>query len=455
MRGFAKIIARWLNRRGLPEWLALAAHGAGLGALLLAALSAWYRVPDVTALDGSLRAQEPAITWLFRVLCLGVVAGKLAPRSRANAGSRAASVCLAATLLFPTAVLFTAPHLAARGAWLWAQHDELTGYAGDIYTSQEVRDAEWQQRTVVVDEPIANRIAKPPAWSPANIEWGRLLEVAEWFGLSAWFGQCLARGWMLAIAGSILLLVADLAQRLRDGETPEKARPPRGLSRVLGAAAALLFMAVVARYFACAHRLATARDLARSGEAAAALAVLQRAAELWPALREDGAFYLQVGRLESALHRATPAAALDRARRLAEDGFTQQACDAMLAELTAAPPGSAAQRELVKSLLSHAIAELNSGQPRPAIALLEAVLAADPTHLKANYTMQLACVRTGRLEELRQLAARMRETYRFLNTPTKRSVLAAAHEHLAAAELAAGAPAQALAQWRLAKRPSK
>lgn len=443
MRRSATIILRALDRRGLPEWLALGARAVGLAALAIAALSSWYRVPDFAPLGEPLRSHEPAITWLFRTFCIGVLIGSVAWTKRRLP---LAAVLLGASLLYPTAVLHTAPQLAARVAWLWHQHDELTGYAGDIYTSQEVRDAGWHQRIVVVDEPIENRIVRTPGWNPANLEWGRTLEIAEWFGLSAWFSQGLSRGWVLAVAGSVLLLVAGV----------KSARVTQGRQIAWCGAVWVAALVIAALPFLLgAHFLSNARQLTRRGDDAAALAALHRAGRVLPALREDGAWLRQVGRIESALRRATPAAAFHRALRLKEDGFTQQARDAMLAELVAARPGSVEQRELVQGLLARAIAELNTGQPNPAMALLERIVSADPCHLKANYALQVACVRSGRLEELRTLTARMRETYRFLNTPTKRSVLAAAQEHLAAAELRSGTPEQALAHYRYARRLPK
>ena len=356
----------------------------------------------------------------------------LTPRTR-----KYAAALLLAVLLYPSLVLHTSPGIVARSTWLGNQHEQLSEYAGDIYASQENRDAGWQQRIVVVNRPLENRIFKLPAWSPANLEWGRFFEVMEWLGLSSWFAQALARGWVLALAGAALLL----ASRAR--ELSFSARPM--------AIAAGVFALATIPFFASAHFLNRARDLVRSGDYERALTALDRAAAALPAIREDGVFFLQIGRLESELGRDTPAAEFYRAQRLAEDGFTQQAQTAMLAALGHAEPGSVWQRELVKGLLTRAINELNSGQTHPAIALLEPILAADPCNLKANYALQIACVRAGHLEELRLLAARMRETYRFLNTPTKRSVLAAAQEHLAFAELQDGSPAQALAHWRNSK----
>ena len=436
-----KVFFQWLTSRSLPGLLAAAAGFSGVIFLGLSVFSRWFLVPEFSP-AGEVRGVEPAITWVFRAACVAVAFFAAARREHA---ARLACALLLALLLYPTAVLHSSPGLAARAAWLAEQHDQLTSYAGDIYTSQEVRDATWQQRILVVNQPLENHIFELPAWSPANIEWGRFFEITEWYGLSAWFGQSLARGWVLAVAGVGLLLLA---------RGRELACARRSAVRWLAVGATAFALAALP-FCAAAHFLSVARDLVRSGEYQLALTALDRAASAVPAIREDGAFFLQVGRLESESDLATPAAEFFRARRLAEDGFFQQAEAAMLAALPSAEPGSVWQRELVNGLLVRAGNELNSGQSTHAIALLEAILAADPCNLTANYRLQIACVRSDRLEELRLLADRMRETYRFLNTPTKRPVLAAAQEHLAAAELQGGTAANALAHSRNARSPWK
>ncbi len=414
-------VFRGLTSGGLPRLLAAAGRVAGVACLAIAALSHWFLVPG---------AIEPGVTWIFRGLCVAAVVTTRFTRRGA---------LLLALLLYPSAILHTSPGVAAGAAWLWHQHDQLTGYAGDIFTSQEMRDATWQQRIVVCDTPIPNRIIPLPVWSAGSFEWSRFFEIADWLGFSAWFSQCLARGWVLAMAGAALLFLTA------------PSFGSRSIARCL-VAASVVFALATLPFFLCGHLLARARDLSQRGHLTEALTTLDRAARVLPAIGEDGAFFLQRGALENALHFTTPAAELFRARQLEEDGDRQQAQAAMLAALRVAEPGGVRQRELVRSLLADAIDALNSGQTHSAIASLESVLNADPCNLKANYALQIACVRAGRLEALRPLAARMRETYRFLNTPMKRSVLAAAHEHLAFAELENGASAAALAEWRNSKR---
>ncbi len=452
-------LRQWFADRSLPALLATAAGFFGVVFLTLGAFLPWFLVaefvPAGAPFEGSVRGIEPGVTWIFRLLCLAVIGVAGGVKLRLFRASSTTSLALPAALLltlllYPIAVLHTSPGLAARTAWLWNQHDQLTGYAGDIYTSQEVRDATWQQRILVVNEPLDNRIFKLPTWSPANLEWGRFFEITEWFGLSAWFSQALSRGWVLAVAGTLLLLLA----RGREREFAEPGYIRRAVPVSLAVTFSVLACAALP-FFTAAHFLTRARDLVRAGDYHAALTALDRAAAVLPAVREDGAFFLQVGRLESELNLPTPAAEFYRAFRLARDGYTQQAEAAMLAALANAEPRSVWQRELVKGLLARAISELNSGQASPAIALLETVLAADPCNLKANYVLQIACARAGRPEELQLLVTRLKQTYRFLNTPTKRSVLASGQELLAAAELQRDRPTPALAHLRNSKRLPK
>ncbi len=443
---------------GLPGLLATAAGFLGPVLVVLGAFLSWFLVaeyvPADAPLEGTVRGIEPGVTLIFRAVCLIavtvlIVAARF-PQARRKHAARIAAALLLALLLYPAAVLHCSPNSAARAAWLWNQHDQLTGYAGDIYTSQEVRDATWQHRILVVNDPLDNRIFKLPTWSALNFEWGRFFEVADWLGFSLWFSQALGRGWALAVGGALLILLALGRERALV--------EPRFLRRFVGKSLALfavVFALATLPFFAAAHFLTRARDSVRSGDYEAALATLDRAATVLPSLREDGVFFLQIGRLEFELRRATPAAEFFRTQRLAEDGFAEQAQAAMLAALPTAKPDSVWHRELVKGLIIRAINDLNSGQTNPAIELLETVLAADPCNLKANYALQIACVRVGRLDELRLLAARMKQTYRFLNTPTKRAVLASAQEFLASAELQHGEPAQALAHWQFSKRLPK
>lgn len=439
----------------LPALLAKGAGWLGVGCLALGIVLPWLPLPEfdpgVAPFAGVVRGFEPGLVLIFRAACLlALLALAWGARGRHRHAVGLAAALLLTVLLFPVAVLRFAPATAARAAWLWSQHDQLTGYTGDIYTAQEVRDATWQQRILAVNEPLETRILELPTWSPANLEWGRLLEVTEWLGLSAWFAQTLGRGWVFAVGGAALLVLARGRERAlaEPGFFRRAVRPACAVGAVVIGLATLPF-------FTAAHHLAAARDLVRGGDPAAALAALERAASAVPAVREDGIFFLQVGRLESELGRATPAAEFYRAQRLAEDGFLQQAEDAMRAALPATRPDSVERRVLVRNLLVRAVTILNTGQANRALTLLEPVLAADPCNLKTNYVLQLACGRVGRPAELRLLAARMRQTYRFLNTPTQRPVLAAAEENLASAEWQYGEPATALAHWQSAKRPTK
>jgi len=449
-----RLAALWsaLCARGLPDLLALAAAGLGVLLLLAGAAFPWFLVPEWSG--GAVRGVEPAVSGFFRALVLAAglaaLATPWAPARWRRLAAGLAAALLLAVLLFPTVLLHTAPDWAARAAWQWHQHDQLTGYSGDIYSSQEVRDASWQQRILVAQTPLQNRVLRPPTWSPVTLEWGRFFEIAEWLGLAPWFSQSLAQGWALAVAGSLLLLL--VAVRTRALAEPEFARRfARRSTLVAGLVVALAMLP----FFVCGHLLTRARSLAQSGRAAESLAFLERAATWVPAIREDGAWLLQVGLLEAGLQRPTPAAALYRARRLEEDGYAQQAQAGQRAALATSAPHSALRRELVKGLLSGAIEALNSGRIAPAIEELDAVLAADPCNLKANYALQIAAVRLGHLETLEALATRLLQTYRLLNTPTKCAVLSATQEHLAFARMQSGTPQGALASWRAAKRPPR
>ena len=67
--------------------------------------------------------------------------------------------------------------------------------------------------------------------------------------------------------------------------------------------------------------------------------------------------------------------------------------------------------------------------------------------------MQLACLRTGRREELVRLVDGMRTTYSWFQTPSKKPVLAFAHHNLFVAALDAGEADETFRQFRRSQRP--
>ena len=412
----------------LPALAAWFARIGGVLALIAAVFAPWFTVPGVD--------REPWSVAFYRVACVvAIAAAALRPRQR----ERVLLALFAALLLFPYFVTVWSPAIASRASWLQAQHESITASSGDLFLAQETKNAAWRQRVDVVNRPIDAAIIEAPDWTGAD--WGRVMSVFEWFGASPWFASFARIGWVLATAGTALCLLVLARPR-------GAARPLFIRSVLMVAAAVALAIIPPALSVAC---LALARTATGHGDAAAALRHLDRAAACLPALREDGYFLLQRGLLADALEFPTPEADLFRARLLELRGFDQQAQGRYLdgAERADLPP--AIRREYLKALLSRAADLFNSSQIETAAALYEAVLARDPTNLRANYALQLVRVRTSDPGATRALQERMVTTYRGFNSPTRQAVLAMAHENVAFAEQLAGdlpAAQRALARAR-------
>jgi hypothetical protein len=114
---------------------------------------------------------------------------------------------------------------------------------------------------------------------------------------------------------------------------------------------------------------------------------------------------------------------------LENDGLDSEAELAFRELLARAPENSAIQRETLRGLLRSAIRDLNSGQTGRGRVLLETILRHDPANLKANYCLQIACLRTNDLATLQEAIDSMREVYRFVGTITKVPALAFCQEN--------------------------
>jgi energy-coupling factor transporter transmembrane protein EcfT len=433
------------SKLSLPKAVALLTGCLGLAAVALSVFLPWFVVPGA---EGVLRSPLAA---LFRVLCLAVVMGAVWSGLRSpdwrQTWRRLFLGLFAVLLLFPYGLSLWSPLVSSEASWLQAQHEGLTTTAGDIYTSQEYRNLAARQRIYVVNRPIESEIVWLQESGPLSFGWGRVSEVVEWFGLSTWFAAFVRKGWVLALAGSAMILCALFR---------EEAAETRVLMRRFRSAAAFL-LAVLA--FALVPPLlaggvlASARRAVQNGDPDRALRRLVLAEKIMPAVREDGNLVIQKGLLEKALGRETPEARCYSALLLENQGFKFQAQRFYVDGLATAPRHSALAREYTKAVLRLATDAMNSGELATAVALFEAVVQADPCNLKANYALQLAHLQRGDLNELRALVRGMEQTYGYFNTATKKAVLANAYEALASCEYLQDDISTAVQTWAQARRP--
>jgi tetratricopeptide (TPR) repeat protein len=255
-------------------------------------------------------------------------------------------------------------------------------------------------------------------------------------------------GWLLALVGAALVLIG--ACRGEGGPDFPTVRAAARAGVLTGAAAIVLALLPATL---CAVQIERARAAVERGDLALALSRLEWAARILPVLRHNGDFVDEVGLLHGRLGRRTPEAALRESRILLQQGRFDEAELALtsMAEDPSSPP--VVHVEAVRALLRRGIRELNSGATAAAVETLESVLAVDPCNVKANYGLELAYLRTGRLASVAPLAARMRKVYRLVNTLSKVPVLAAVQENVAYAAYFGGDADGALSARQLLSDP--
>jgi hypothetical protein len=433
--------------------LSLAVGAFGVALLFASATQPWFGVPDAAPnqLANSLAivAREAPVTPAFKVLCLlalGAAAWAAMRLDRPRlATARIFSALLGALLLYPHTVMVWCPATAARAAWLEQQHASLTWGGGDVWTSAEYKKLDGHKDRVYVAEMLdESGVMHTPALSPEAIPFESAHDLLVWFGYSNTFCLFVCGGWGVALAGSILLIVAACRSRHGADRQALWAASRTALLFLSGAFVFCLLPAAV-----CGAQIERSRQAAERGQIGLSLERLELAAQLLPVIRQNSDFVDEIGLLDARLARQTREATLHRAKMMQRQGRLEQA-DVLFVSIIGANPneGDMVRREAVRGLLRRGIEKLNSGEPKAALETLETVARADPCNLKANYALQLASLRAMRLESVDALAARMRTVYRYFHTLTKLPVLGAAQENVALAAYLQGDALAAHLAWK-------
>jgi hypothetical protein len=390
----------------------------------------------------------------FKLLCLSVGFAILVGQvTRSTAlmrhAARAGAVLLALLLLFPHLVMVWSPKAAAEANWLHLQHKSLTWFGGDVFGLQEIKDFAWKSHVYAADLLDQATGMNAPAFRPNVVPFGSLSDLFAWFGYSNTFCQFVGSGWGLSLLGAILLFF----ESYRHGKRAD-AQGFRAAARTGAAVLATGVLVGSASAALSGLELDRARDAAERGLFSVALDRIDLVTDAFPVLAESSDLALQRGVLEARLGRETPEATLYRARVLQGQGLLEEA-EALFGSLLQSDAAGGVRREALRGILRRGIRELNSGETIRAMKSLEMVLGADPCNLKANYALELAYLRAARFESLRDLAARMRATYRFFGDETKLPVLAAAQENVAYAAYLQNDPTLAHALWHTLGDPKR
>ncbi len=435
----------------LARWLSLGSAFGGLLLLMAAGILPWGEIPLVQS-DGQLTMEPPAVARSFRLLCPIVAVVVLGLRLHRGEWSIGLCRCVAAWLMlllsYPYFATLWCPDTAAQAAWLQLQHENLTWLGGDICTSAEFAESPLKQSVYPVDPPRRLMVCRIPDTLPWDLQMANMIDLLDWLGYTEGFCQFSCKGWFAAVIGTVLILMAAcVVDRRRHRE-----RIIASL-RMMLSIATLLVAVAWSLPFAAGVLVSRASELVHEGRYAAALVQLRVATQYMPVLEHDTSYVAQTGRLGYLLGMTTPEARLYAANRLEAAGRMHEARQSYRLILEDPGAGPPARREACRALLRDAIHALNAGQYALASATLDQVLQSEPTNLKANYTMQLVCLRTGRYAELDCWVEQLHKVYAAFQAPMKRAVLAEAHAHRLAATLESNDPVGARKAYLESQRP--
>ncbi len=420
----------------------LAARGmAALAALLLLAAlwKPWMEVPiDISELpDGTVKCvmSRPRSALPFRIACAGFAlvmgAGHAWHRRTSDRKAILAGAFLSSQLFFPNVVMAWEPLYSARASWMQIQHENLVWLGGDLCTNLEFSRKSWKDQIYMVDTPRQINVMRMPSSGLGAFQFGRLMTWFENLGYSNRFCQFVRMGWICAIIGTFILIVSEC---LPGGKLNRRRMARAGLA----AMAVFLIGSVVATVpivFTSLELDACRDDVAR-GRYDAAAEHLRKAVKTLPAFQEDTFYVAQMGLIDHRRgRRDSDFFKLFEANLRERQGRYAQAMDGYQEVIRSTPKDSAVHREALRAVLRAGLHALNGQKNEQARVLLEQVLGEEPCNLKANYALQLACLRTGRRSELECLVKRLVATYGAFQMPTKAIVMASSYENAMIAAL--------------------
>ena len=403
----------------------------GIACLLLSVRVSWFELPVNTTHEAGvvvpITLQPWATPWYQAgALAVAIVISGfwLFRPGRRYTDISLLALWLVVLLMYPCSVMIHDPETAGRAAWLQTQHENLTWLGGDLSTSEEYKNANWKSRLYVVDTPRRVTLLQLPTWDPAQFSLHQLPDLLEWLGLTNTFCQFVQRGWLTAMFGTTCLLMAACFA----GGTMHVPRLRHAVLAIVLAVSVICPLAWSFRFRAGGH-LNEAREHTARGNFAEALDHIEHAARIMPVLRENTDYTAQVGLLEHQLRRNSPATRLFAANLLEHEGFNEQALEHYERLVNDKALPNPLRREACRGVLRSAVNALNSGSISSAMDQLRRVLIVEPCNLKANYVLQLACLHSGRSDELSPLVDQIYATYGCFRFPNKKVVLAASRQN--------------------------
>ncbi len=326
--------------------------------------------------------------------------------------------------------------LSNHACWLCDQHFNLTWLGGDTYNNQEGQDDLCKTGMIFSGNPLRTGVFAPPDSRGGGLQLSNIELISCWFGYGLGFTQFEERGWLLTVAGTLLIVIGQVRLGM-------VRRTSRRVVRRIVLVPALVAMAygvfLCAWVSACGYCLDQARQAHARGKYEPSLAWLDLAGDWLPNVRYHSQFVAQRGYLLLALDQT------DAPEALLAIGVERES-RGMLAEAEAiywrivndgeqgpSWKWSATRREAFRALVRAGIEDFNSGQIQGAIQTLQALLAICPDHLKSLVVLQYAALQQGKPRECERLANQLQVIYYVFDAPEKRAVLAAVYDNTARA----------------------
>jgi hypothetical protein len=411
----------------LPKFLSVSFALFGFGILIFSIFNYWFHVPVL-----HLQANNEAIvnfndltaTLIYKailviLLPLSLVLS-LKIHEKAIFFSRLLGIILAILLFYPFFLMYISVDDYAKIAWLQAQHKDFAWLGGDVFTNQELNNIDFKRLIYIINYANQFNIIQIPHSYDYLLQFSRLREFIEWFGYTAAFNLFVAKGWFLALGGTLLLLMHLYHLNKENLYFMTKAFLLMFFN---------LSLYVLIILFTTTHFIDKAHKANMFGFHEESLKMLNIAAQILPMIKVDSYFIYQRGLIKSQLNINDNETKYYRAILTKNSGFYENSLQQLHSLLNQKNLDINLKRQVLRILLIIGINNINSMQLERGIKILEKVLKHNPIDLKANYALQLAYLRNDELDKLDELIIRFKGIYKYFNTLSKKSLLAFAVEN--------------------------
>ena len=394
----------------------------------------WFCVP-LEAVASGWDVTRPSSERSFKFV-LALLSGALAisvRKGKTVLACQLVSLCLLTLLGYPRECVVSDSTTAVNSGWFEQSHASLAWLGGDVALSQGVAEDLFLSDVLLSDSPYSFRACPNPMELSGSLGLREVSDVFSWLGFTDAFAAFVCRGWVIALAGVLLLTCAI--------GTLSVSR--RGFTRSLGlSVVAWSLMGLVGALYPvvlAGDDLEAAEEFTSSGLYLAAIEKMEDASDAIPVLRFDTRFVAQAGLLRKRAGMEQDAGVRlysARSREPRESGASSRGVYRSIVLDAEVDPS--VRREAARSLARVAYISLNTGDYKEGASDLRVarlVLGNDPKILLA---LQLVSLREGDDIGLEKQFAQAKTLYRYVNLPTRDSVLAFGLNGLARSKWAKG-----------------